>query len=450
MTKNKTLTTLNLGSNKIGTEGAKALAKALETNKTLTTLNLWGNEIGPEGAKALAKALETNKILTTLNLGSNKIGDDGVKALVKALETNKTLTTLNLGSNKIGDDGVKALVKALETNKTLTTLNLWGNEIGPEGAIALAKSLEKNKTLTTLNLEYNQIGPEAAKALAKLTHIDVIVNYDVSKTYNSHKIAHKLIESLPGLTKRNSEIKSVAEITTKDKPLTYKFLKLLKESGIDEVVNTIIEIQGGDPTEDRKKEIKDTITEHLGRYFDGTSPSIKDDSEPKITSSLGSKITQFASPSKYDAEKKETHLDFAIDQQKQREVKITTNNMLAGLKASWTSIDIDILKESVQDFLDLEKNPAGKEITFTGNNEEIKNTQSKSLKDRIAYLDRSTIKDHLRFKEIIKPLIEDARSIVAKEPNPPSISTEYSTPNPSARKPSLINQLLSYLPSNFR
>ena len=40
--------------NNIGVEGAKAIAKALETNTSLTYLNVQTNCIGVEGAKAIA------------------------------------------------------------------------------------------------------------------------------------------------------------------------------------------------------------------------------------------------------------------------------------------------------------------------------------------------------------------------------------------------------------
>ena len=43
----------------------------------LTDLNLWDNKIGPEGAKALASALRVNGVLTTLNLRANYLGDEG-------------------------------------------------------------------------------------------------------------------------------------------------------------------------------------------------------------------------------------------------------------------------------------------------------------------------------------------------------------------------------------
>ncbi|KAL0226104.1 hypothetical protein P9112_013428 [Eukaryota sp. TZLM1-RC] len=164
---NSTLTELYLVSNNITSEGASALARALESNSTLTELYLGHNNITSEGASALARALESNSSLTELNLGDNKITAEGASALARALESNSTLTELYLGHNKITSEGASALARALENNSTLTELYLGHNKITSEGASALARALENNSTLTELNLGDNKITAEGASALAR-------------------------------------------------------------------------------------------------------------------------------------------------------------------------------------------------------------------------------------------------------------------------------------------
>ena len=134
----------------IGDEGAKALAKALQTNTSLTRLNLNLNNISDEGAKALANALQTNTSLTTLDLRWNDIGAEGVTALANALKTNSSLTRLDLGNNRIGDEGATALANALQTNTSLTTLDLRWNDIGAESVTALANALQHNFFMTEI------------------------------------------------------------------------------------------------------------------------------------------------------------------------------------------------------------------------------------------------------------------------------------------------------------
>ena len=162
------LTSLNLGDNRIGDDGAKALATALKNNTSLTSLNLLGNRIGDDGAKALATALETNTSLTSLELGFNRIGADGATALATALKNNTSLTSLNLLNNDIGDEGANALAAALKTNTSLTSLELGFNGIGADGAKALAAALKTNTSLTSLNLVNNGIGYETNSTIHTL------------------------------------------------------------------------------------------------------------------------------------------------------------------------------------------------------------------------------------------------------------------------------------------
>ena len=58
-----TLQELDLGGNKISSEGVKYLADALKVNQNLKVLLLVGNLIGNEGAKLLADALINNQAL---------------------------------------------------------------------------------------------------------------------------------------------------------------------------------------------------------------------------------------------------------------------------------------------------------------------------------------------------------------------------------------------------
>jgi len=96
---------LFLGANRIGPEGAKHLARALQANNNnsacssnskLTKLYLEGNHIGEEGAAALARALEHNAksnngdylgVLKNLYVDNNNIGKEGSQRLARALNS---------------------------------------------------------------------------------------------------------------------------------------------------------------------------------------------------------------------------------------------------------------------------------------------------------------------------------------------------------------------------
>ena len=83
----------------------------------LTKLELSGNRIGNEGAIAIAEALKVNAVLTTLFLNDNQIGDEGAKAIAEALKSGTAvLTELRLDWINIGDDDAKAIAESLKVN----------------------------------------------------------------------------------------------------------------------------------------------------------------------------------------------------------------------------------------------------------------------------------------------------------------------------------------------
>ena len=180
------LRTLKLSSNKIGPEGAKAIAEALKSGTAvLTRLDMDHNNIGVEGAKAIAEALKINAVLTRLDLDHNNIGVEGAKAIAEALKVNAVVTTLVLSENSIRVEGAKAIAEALKINAVVTTLRLWKNSIGDEGAIAIAEALKVNAVLTTLFLGKNRFGPEGAIAIAEALKVNAALT-KLDLKYNSN------------------------------------------------------------------------------------------------------------------------------------------------------------------------------------------------------------------------------------------------------------------------
>ena len=63
----------------------------MKDNTSLRTLHLVGDRIGDDGAAALAKCLRENTSLKELNLFCNEIGDAGKTALVVAQKCHPSL-----------------------------------------------------------------------------------------------------------------------------------------------------------------------------------------------------------------------------------------------------------------------------------------------------------------------------------------------------------------------
>lgn len=119
---------LDLSNVRIGDEGAFKLGFALAQNKTLKLLDLAFNAIAAMGAQALAAGLCQNEVLEILDLRDNEVGDEGATALAAALSTTQTLRQLLLGRNEVGDKGAKALVAAFKLNN-ITRVDFSGNEV---------------------------------------------------------------------------------------------------------------------------------------------------------------------------------------------------------------------------------------------------------------------------------------------------------------------------------
>lgn len=120
-----TLRTLDLVHTGIGDEGARAVLESLVTgNRTLQYLYLSGNALTPAILPELIAVLWHAPALRGLYLSVNRLGDDGAQAVAAALGDNRTLDTLGLASNGLTDAGVSALLRGAARHTQLRFLDL--------------------------------------------------------------------------------------------------------------------------------------------------------------------------------------------------------------------------------------------------------------------------------------------------------------------------------------
>jgi hypothetical protein len=203
-----TLTSLNLGGNKMDTQASEAmgnlfamshcplrdlgLSKAdiddgeccelvgrLKNNKNLTKLDVSYNLIGAgevtslvdptfqTGAQAIAGMLRKTDglVLESLNLSWNAIRRASARCLGESLSVNMTLVELDLSFNGFGDEGGLAIGGALFTNRTLRKLNIASNSISARAAFTIAVACRHNQVLEVLNLQGNPIGKVGGQSL---------------------------------------------------------------------------------------------------------------------------------------------------------------------------------------------------------------------------------------------------------------------------------------------
>merc|ERR1711935_891722 len=127
------VTSLGLGFNNIGVDGAAAIAEALKTNTAVTTLYLGGNNIGVAGAVAIAEALKTNTAVTHLQLvwllrDYNSIGaeiDRFVQTILSARASGSVVPACsNLGAVDEATGQCNCLYPAVGTGPTCSDNNI--------------------------------------------------------------------------------------------------------------------------------------------------------------------------------------------------------------------------------------------------------------------------------------------------------------------------------------
>ncbi|CAK4098687.1 unnamed protein product [Aphanomyces euteiches] len=119
--RNNTLVKLDVENNDFGPATAKEFAAALTLNSGLTFLSLESNPLTADendfsGIAAIGAMLTKNNTLTSLNLWRTRLGIDGGKALAKGLQGNKTMLCLDIGNNKIALADAAAISTTLADN----------------------------------------------------------------------------------------------------------------------------------------------------------------------------------------------------------------------------------------------------------------------------------------------------------------------------------------------
>lgn len=126
------LTALSLTSDSLTSSGVEALSKA-PWFPGLTRLSLTDDELGADSAEVLARV--RFKRLERLALSSNRLGNEGALALAGSKHLSR-LESLWLASNRIGVSGAAALLEARSFART--RLVLEGNPIGAKNKERLA------------------------------------------------------------------------------------------------------------------------------------------------------------------------------------------------------------------------------------------------------------------------------------------------------------------------
>ena len=152
------ITSLQLGGNRLGDNATATLLQALEKNQTLRHLDLNTNYIERIG-DVIAHYLSSTSCLERLTLSYNWLSTTSMADLSQGLTLCPTLCELNLHGCVLGNDGIKPLVEALllsnesDIGSGLEVLRLGLTEI--TDVAPLARLVETNTALRVLDLAWN-------------------------------------------------------------------------------------------------------------------------------------------------------------------------------------------------------------------------------------------------------------------------------------------------------
>jgi uncharacterized protein (TIGR02996 family) len=160
------LEALDLSRNRIGSDGARALAES-SALANLTELHLGWTDVRDTGVKAIASSPHLTR-LTVLDLAHNEIGGPGLRALVASPNV-VGLRDLDLSSNYVNHASVEALANAPNLSR-LRSLKLNGNRLGQKETAVFAASPHLTRHL---KVEMNEESAEA-----EVTRAYALIGYE--------------------------------------------------------------------------------------------------------------------------------------------------------------------------------------------------------------------------------------------------------------------------------
>ena len=101
------------------------LSTMLATNTTLKVLRLFNCNITDNGVRYICEELTKNQTLTTLNIGDNhQITSVSTSTIADLIQTTTSLTRIDLYNTSLNNDDIKTICTSLTKNTTIRKLHL--------------------------------------------------------------------------------------------------------------------------------------------------------------------------------------------------------------------------------------------------------------------------------------------------------------------------------------
>ncbi|MGI4936740.1 MAG: hypothetical protein ACRYF5_08355 [Janthinobacterium lividum] len=151
-----------------GNVNVTPLFDGLSRNNSITHLNLSANALHGEGAAALCAMLKKKPSLESLDIRRNSLDESDAKALAESMGHHPRLRKLNISDNRIGA-GIIDIVEASGTCPGLEEIPAERNELEVSHLPGLAASLANNATLQRLLIDWREIADVHDSDLVKLS-----------------------------------------------------------------------------------------------------------------------------------------------------------------------------------------------------------------------------------------------------------------------------------------
>lgn len=217
--------------------GYNEIFSSLTRDSTITYLNMSGMPLTSQSLASLTSALADNMNIKELNLSGCNIPYDGGISLARMFKYNTTIQVLDISNNNIEDIGVFYLVSDLSQNTHLLSLNLSNVGMTDEAAEVIACLLDNNCSLVRINLSYNQLGAQGIEII-KSKIIDNIAIIDfVWPENNDASISTKILQNYTSFEQNLQNLELTQFIAKHDD--FFKELFILHQQIISNVCSSI-------------------------------------------------------------------------------------------------------------------------------------------------------------------------------------------------------------------
>ena len=224
---------LRLNDNPFGVVGMQTICKSLQYNGTLKLWQLDNVGITEEISDDIAAVIDSNPLLEYIYLGNNKLHSTGANVILKSLKSRKQFKALSLNNNCISEDVVDNVVQFVTSNPELEELLLNNNTIGTTGIINICRCLKDINTLRILDLADNNVSDEPTDAFTSVIESSTAlekISLDDKVLFNNN-----ISTRLNNLKFLQINCKRVTEITV------YKFINsIFANSNIEEITLKIL------------------------------------------------------------------------------------------------------------------------------------------------------------------------------------------------------------------